>query len=141
MVSEKGVVQEILNQKAMVRIQRSASCATCDSRGTCGVMSGKEMVIEVANDLQAKVGDQVEISMPTGTVLKLSLLIYFVPIVALLIGAIAGRAWSRYLHVQSTVASIIGGGLAVGLAFYVLKRLNRAAMIKAKYQPSMTRIL
>ncbi|MDY6971159.1 MAG: SoxR reducing system RseC family protein [Thermodesulfobacteriota bacterium] len=141
MVSENGVIEKTLEKKAVVRIQKSPSCATCNSRGSCGVMSGKDMVIEVANELQAKAGDRVEISVPTGTMIKLSLLIHLFPIMALLIGAISGRACAAYIHVQPTVASIIGGGLAVGLSFYLLKRLNRSAITAAKYRPRMTRIL
>ena len=141
MVTEEGSIEKILGQNALVRIQKSSCCKSCDSRSTCQVISDGEMLIEVANDLQAKVGDRVEVGMPMHSLLKLSLLVYFIPVVALIVGAYAGGAWAQSLHAPSTLASIAGGGCAMGSTFYALRWLDRAAGQKAKYRPQMTRIL
>ena len=62
MIIEEGVIEKTSHGKALVRIQKSAGCATCNSRDSCDVVSKKEMLIEVTNDFQAKLGDHVEIS-------------------------------------------------------------------------------
>jgi sigma-E factor negative regulatory protein RseC len=141
MVKEEGLVQTVLHGRAKVQIQKSSSCQTCESKGACGVFSDKGMVIEMINELDAKEGDMVEISVPEGSLLKLSLLVYLIPVLALIAGAYAGGLWAQSSHTQSPLASILGGAFAMALAFYLLKRLDRVAQVKRKYQPRMTRIL
>lgn len=99
------------------------------------------MLIEVTNDLQARVHDHVEISVPGGSLLKLSLLVYFLPVLALIAGAGAGAAWAQSFNAQPTLASIVCGGLAMGIAFCVLKWVDRHTQAKRNYQPRITRIL
>ncbi len=141
MVTEEGIIEKISHSNAVVRIQRSSACSHCESRDSCQVIEGKIMLIEVANDLQAKVNDHVEISMPTGSLFKLSLLVYFIPILALVVGACAGAEWAQSFNMQPTMASIICGAFAMGIAFCVLKWLDLHAQAMGKYQPRMTRIL
>jgi sigma-E factor negative regulatory protein RseC len=99
------------------------------------------MFIEVNNHLQAKTGDHVEIKMPTGSFLKLSLLVYILPIVSLIAGAYFGTEISAYLHFDSAPVSIAGGAMAMIVAFTVLRMIDRSAQSTEKYQPRMTRIL
>lgn len=99
------------------------------------------MLIEVINDLHAKVGDRVEISVPTGSLLKLSLLVYVMPILALIVGAYVGGVWAESFEVELTLGSILGGGLAMGITFYMLRKLDRAAQAKGQYYPRLRRIL
>ena len=140
MIKEQGIIQKIKRDKAVIRIQQTSACAHCKSRGSCDV-TNREMLVEVINDLQAKEGDLVELSVPEGTVLKLSLLVYFLPIIALFIGAFAGAAVAESLRVDTTLASILGGVLCMGIAFYGLRRFERAKRSGDKYYPRMTRIL
>jgi sigma-E factor negative regulatory protein RseC len=141
MVTEQGVIERVSGQKAMVRIEKTSACATCESRGGCEVGSDKNMVVEVANDLGVGKGDYVELSVPSGAFLKLSLLVYILPVVALMAGAFAGGAFARVLHVPLSLASVIGGFLVMGITFYALKRLDRSSRAKSEFQPRMTRIL
>jgi sigma-E factor negative regulatory protein RseC len=141
MVTEQGIVEEVLYHKAKVRVEKSSACAHCESRGACHVSGGNAMVIEVPNDLQAKVDDRVEISVPTRSLLKLSLLVYFFPILGLIIGAFAGSIWAPSFHVQPTLASIVSGGSVMGITFWVLRGMDRSAQAKGTYQPRMRRIL
>jgi sigma-E factor negative regulatory protein RseC len=141
MEREEGVIEKVQDRKALVRVLKSSHCAACESRGSCHVFGGQDMQIEVNNDLHAKVGDHVEISMPTGSLLKLSVLVYLLPVVALIVGAYAGGAWASSFHADPTVASVIGGAFAVGAAFYGLKRLDRSKRDKSDYAPRMRRIM
>jgi len=141
MVTEQGVIEDVSGQRTLVRIKKSSACATCESRGNCEVVSGKNMVVEVANDLGAGKGDHVELSVPSGAVLKLSLLVYILPVVALIAGAFAGGAFAGVLHVPLSLASVIGGFLVMGITFYALKRLDRSLRPRSEFHPRMTRIL
>ena len=141
MVSEQGVIEEVSGQKALVRIEKTSACATCGSRGACEAVSDKAMIVEVTNDLGAGKGDRVEISVSSGSFLKLSILVYFLPVVALVAGALAGGELSAPLHLHPTLASILGGCSAMAVTFYALKRLDRSSRASRKFQPRMTRIL
>ena len=141
MVTEQGIIEELSGQKTLVRIKKGSACASCESRGNCEVASGKSMVVEVANDLGAGKGDHVELSVPSGAFLKLSLLVYILPVVALIAGAFAGGAFARVLHVPLSLASVIGGFLVMGVTFYALKRFDRSLRARSKFHPRMTRIL
>jgi sigma-E factor negative regulatory protein RseC len=141
MVTEKGIVAALSGQMAQVRIRKSSACASCEARHGCHIHNTKEMMVDVKNDLRAKEGDVVEISVPTRSFVRTSLLVYFLPVLALIFGAYAGGAWAASLHLPPTLASILGGGLATALSFAILRRIDRAAQGKAEFSPHMTRIL
>jgi len=141
MLTEEGVIEKIVRQNALIRIQKSSACAHCDSRGACQVISDKEMLIEIANELQAKVGDHVEFSFKESSLVKLSLLVFFLPIVALVVGAYAGGSLADFFNIESNLSSVLGGALAIGITFFALRRLELTAKDKAEYHPRMTRIL
>lgn len=141
MPREEGIVKEATSEKAVIRIMKTSACDHCGSRSSCHVLSDREMVVEVSNDLQAKVGDHVELRVPPGSLLKLSLLVYFLPVALLVIGAYVGAAWAKSLGIQPTVASIVGAGLAMGIAFYLLRWFDRGERARGDYRPRMTRIL
>jgi sigma-E factor negative regulatory protein RseC len=141
MITEQGVVEEIVQQKAVVRIQKSSACAGCESRGSCMTMEDKIVMVEVANELGANVGDIVELGMGSGSLMKLSLLVYFFPVIGFVAGAFIAEAWAESLHMDSTTASLLGGIIAMAITFFVLKWLNRGAQDKGEYRPRMTRIL
>jgi sigma-E factor negative regulatory protein RseC len=141
MVNEQGIIEEVAGQNALVRIKKSSACGTCESRGDCEVASGKSMVVEVVNDLGGGEGDYVELSVPSGAFLKLSLLVYILPVVALIAGAFAGGMCAPFLHMTPTLASVIGGFLVMGITFYALKRFDRSLRARSEFRPRMTRIL
>jgi sigma-E factor negative regulatory protein RseC len=141
MPREQGIVTEATSKKAVVRVMKTSACDHCGSRSSCHILSDREMVVEVANDLQAKVGDHVELRAPSGSLLKLSLLVYFLPVASLVIGAYVGGEWARSFDLQPTVPSIIGAGLAMGIAFYLLRWFDRGERARGDYRPRITRIL
>lgn len=138
---EQGIVEKASKRKAMVRIQKSSACATCSSKDSCDVSSDKKIVIEVANDLQAKTGDRVELSMPESSLLKLSLLVYLLPVVALIAGACLGAELAPVLNMDTTLASVIFGASAMAMVYCVLRWLDGISNFREKYYPRMTRIL
>jgi len=141
MLREEGVVEKLLHQKARIRIKRSSACANCESRGHCHTLNDREATLEVDNRLHAQVGDRVEVSMPTQALIKVSLLVYILPIVTLIFGAYAGQVWAQAHQMAPTIPSIVAGGSALVLTFWALKRLERSAQEKNRYQPRITRII
>jgi sigma-E factor negative regulatory protein RseC len=141
MVTEEGIIEAATPQKAVVRMKKNSNCHGCNSRGACGALNEKEMKLEVSNSLNAKVGDRVEISVPTRFLLKVSFFVYFCPILALLIGALIGDLWAKAHEIESSLLSILTGAGAMGIAYWVLKKMDRFAKSKEEYSPFMTGIL
>lgn len=141
MMRERGVVEESSPQTAVVRIEQSSACATCESRGSCHVQNDKKFTVEVVNELGAKVGDVVEISMPSGSVIKASLAVYALPVLGLILGAVAGGGLSEALNLAPTPASLIGGGAGLAIAVAILRWLDRSVRSWPDYSPRMTKIL
>ncbi len=143
MLSEEGVVEEIKNGKAIVKVERDAACKHCSARGTCGVSFGsnREIFIEVENTLNAKVGDRVELSVPSGSLVKMAFLVYILPIFSLLFGAYEGAQIAIRIGLTSSVGSILGALFLLILSFCVLKKIDKSFRKKEAYKIRMTRIL
>lgn len=141
MIREQGTVDRVCGPRAVVRIARSSACASCGSRESCGEAMGKDMIVEVANDLGAREGDRIELGIPSGSFLALSFFVYLLPVAGLIGGAIAGGASGGALHLHPTAMSIVGAALGLGLSFWVLKRFDRLAKGRKELQPRITRIV
>ena len=142
MITEQGIIDNISGRTATVQIQKSSACSSCESRDSCDVHGGKPMEIEVNNRLQAAEGDQVEVSVPSGTFLLVSLYVYFIPVVALIGGAyVGGTLLAPRLGLNATACSIVFGFLAMGVTFILLRRLDKTPLANRKYRPRMTRIV
>jgi sigma-E factor negative regulatory protein RseC len=140
MLRERGTVEKISAQKAVVRIERTSACASCESRSSCHVQNNREFVVEVNNDLGAGDGDVVEITMLSSSVIRASLAVYLLPVLGLILGALSGGALAGPLHVEATTPSLAGGGAGLVLSLIVLKWLDRSVRSRPDYAPRMTRV-
>lgn len=85
---EIGRIVEISGEKAKVSLPRKEGCAGC---GKCSfAVGGKSMVLEAENDAGGRTGDEVEVNVPSRDPLQASLLVFGLPLLALLVGAIGG---------------------------------------------------
>jgi sigma-E factor negative regulatory protein RseC len=141
MIKDRGVVEKIVRQKAVVKLQRGSGCDTCEARGSCHAEGDRKMLVEVQNDLHAKEGDAVEVSMPTGSVAKMALVVYLGPVAALIAGAVAGDALGKSLQLDSPLAPVVGGLVLLASSLLALKRYDRFVRSRPQYHPQMTRIL
>jgi sigma-E factor negative regulatory protein RseC len=142
MITEQGIVQEVAATKAFIVINRTSACAGCHGQSGCRPSESKDMIIEAINELNAKVGDRVQISLPTGSLLKATFLVYFLPVVALVIGAIAGGKLGPFLlGFNSTLGSILCGFGAMAAVLLAVKWFDRSIDAKPNYWPRITRIL
>ena len=85
---EVGRIIELSGKKAKVSLPRKEGCASC---GKCAFAAGgKNMLLEAENDAGGRPGDKVEVNIPSRDPLQASLLIFGLPLLALLVGAIVG---------------------------------------------------
>ena len=124
-------------------MERSSACKHCSARGTCGIDLGsnREILIEVENQLNAKVGDKVELSIPSGSLVKMAAMVYILPIFSLIFGAYEGGQIACRIGISSSLGSIMGALILLIISFFVLKKIDKSIKQKSSYKIRMIRIL
>lgn len=141
MITEQGIVKETRHLKAFITIERSSGCSSCNSKGACRSLSDKEMIVEAVNEMQAAPGDRVEISIPSGSFLKITFFVYFLPVLVLMAAALIGWAAAPHWQLDPTLTSVTAAVLALATCFIVLKAFDRKVATQIRYAPRITRIL
>lgn len=96
MLETKAIVIKIQGLDALVESKGGGGCGQCDTAGGCGsskltqVFCSKPRQFLVKNQAQAKVGDEVQIELQNGVLLRSALLIYVLPLACLIAGGMLG---------------------------------------------------
>lgn len=91
MIEEMAVVVKTENHQVWVESRQSGACAGCKQKASCstsaiGSVIGKKTVA-VDSRISLRVGDEVIVAVDEGLVLKASLLLYLLPLMAMFAGA------------------------------------------------------
>jgi sigma-E factor negative regulatory protein RseC len=145
MATEEGIVTKInasTAQTAWVRTSQSSACKSCSSRHSCSQDSqGQEREVEAINLVGAQVGDRIQISIETGSLLKATFLLYVFPVLCMLCGGIVGNRLSGYMGLDaSPAAALVAAVFFIGALTVVRIRAGRMAL-KLEYRPKITRII
>ncbi len=118
---EVGRIIELSDGKAKVSLPRKVGCAGC---GKCAFAAGGgSMVLEAENEAGAHLGDEVEVNVPSRDPLQAALLVFGLPLAALLFGAIGGyRLFQSFGADPNFGAILIGSALLVAVFLWVRSR-------------------
>ena len=133
-MTEFGVVLNVKEDFAQVRVGRNSACASC---GKCGMTEKQKYVDFYANNtVGAASGDTVELDIPEGNSAKFALIAYFIPLLpALVLLFLAlGLKWADWLALILFFA-----GLAVGFA--VLAIIDKVRKHKWMESPIIVKII
>ena len=97
--------------------------------------------VTARNPVHAGPGDHVEFDLGGHTELKISLLVWVVPLIGLMAGAIAGASLHHLVSLGRDVATLIGFVVGGGLAFGLVIAIDRRARGDARLVPEILRIL
>lgn len=140
MIEDIGRVVRVADDKAFIEVERSSACAQCGLQEAEELATGGKVVFEAYNLAGAKSGDRVKVQVRTGAYMRASLYIYGIPVLFLIIGAIAGAYAATILRKSSDTMSALFamGGLVVGfiILFLLRKRSN-----KAEYMPVVVEVM
>ncbi|MEJ2470131.1 MAG: SoxR reducing system RseC family protein [Desulfuromonadales bacterium] len=144
MIEENGTVVALKDDHtAIVSCQKSSLCENCATKDCCTLGDdNRSRQIEVKNGLGARVGDQVRIATTTRSFLQSSFLLYIVPLIALVIGAIAGLLIGERFDVgldPNVMSAIFGMFFMVGS--FVILRVGSRALSQETYMPTIVAIL
>jgi len=111
---EEGTVTQIDGKIAKVAVERKSACDRCHARDFCQMIEANRLVVSAVNEAGARVGDRVELEVPDAAGLAASSLIYFVPTVLFIAGAVVGTS----LFGSALAGALVGiAGVAAGYGF------------------------
>jgi sigma-E factor negative regulatory protein RseC len=140
MIEDIGRVVRVADDKAFIEVERSSACASCGLQEAEELTTGGKVVFEAYNMAGANIGDRVRVQVRTGEYAKASLYIYGIPVLFLVIGAIAGAYAAAPLKQSSDTMSALFamGGLVVGIIMlFLLRKRNN----KTEYMPVVVEVI
>ncbi len=144
MLEEAGVVLRVEGGLAIVKTERGAMCDGCGSGGFCkALVGGSDMEVAARNEVGAKVGDEVRMTVPSKTFLKASFLVYMVPVAALILGALLGTTLGPALYpgVSPDLFAVAFGLILFSLSFVVMRLWAKGTKGDQQYCPVISEIL
>lgn len=120
----------------MIKIPKRSDCQSCSHRGFCNPFGTEYMTVSVDNSLGAKPGQQVEISFQPHGQGKAILILYLLPLVALVLGAVLGHRLNVTGNPDASAAlvSLLGLILVFAAIYWQTRR-------HPQEQPRIIRIL
>jgi positive regulator of sigma E activity len=143
MSQKKGRVTGISQDGwAMVVTEKGDACSGCESAQFCHSLADcSRMETRVLNQAGAGVGDTVLISLSSRTVLKSAAILYILPTVSFLFGAVGGAGLHTQLGIGDTGAAIIFGFAGLILGFIIARLISMRKTVSRKITPVITRII
>lgn len=140
-MEETGLVIKVEGKRAYVAVERKSACEACPGAGICKP-TDEGSIIEAINEAKAEIGDRVLISFKAFSYLKGTIIVYGIPALSLIAGAIIGKEFLKdYISIDPELLSAIGGlGLFV-LSFVIVKLISRRFEKKRDYIPVIEKII
>jgi len=142
-IVEYGTIVERKSAEiAVVLCQKQSACKHCPSSGACQIGDdGKSMQVEAFNQIGAEVGERVRVETSTKHFLQSSFMLYIVPIIGLLIGALAGELIAQNLDTgldPKLLSALLGVAFLVGT--FLCIRVGTRALKREIFMPRITEV-
>lgn len=138
-MDELGYVVALQKEYAVVNIKRHSACGSCHA---CEMgKSGKDEInISVKNDLDAQVGDSVQVQMYAPDILMAAFVVYMIPLLALLGGItgtyLLGKRMGGINEWTMILAGFVCLALSLGYVRYKDKKLSKSN----RFEPKMIKV-
>jgi sigma-E factor negative regulatory protein RseC len=139
-MEEIGVVRTIEGLVAKVAIPRKSACEGCTVE-TCKP-DEQSMVVEALNPVKARVGQKVKVVFKPYSYVKGTFIVYGIPALAIIGGAVLGRFFSNYFReIDADVLSALFGFGAFAISLLAVKLWSKKAEKKVGYKPVIEEIV
>ncbi|WMM26824.1 SoxR reducing system RseC family protein [Tissierella sp. MB52-C2] len=140
-MDQVGLVRKVSNGEAEVEVRRISGCGE-NCKGCGGGCNVPSHVVVLSNDINAKVGDFVEIKGETKNILKYTMIIYMVPFVFLIMGISLGMKFLKNMSISSyEPLSFLIGLIFLAFGYLVVKFIDKKVGKKEENIIKMTRII
>jgi sigma-E factor negative regulatory protein RseC len=140
-----GYVLSVDSSQATISTKKRGVCDSCSEAGNCGMdtelIKEQPEIVVAENPLGARVGDFVDFDLPDGQELRVSLLIWIVPLIGMVIGVAGGAVLADSLPVSQDLAAVLGAAVGLLAAFGVLRIVDRRAEGDERLTHRVTRVV
>ena len=143
MIEELAIVVKVENHQVWVEGGQNSACDGCQQKASCttSALGGflKKKSVPVDSDIQLKTGDEVIVAIDESLLLRASLLLYLVPLIALFTGA--GIAdWLLVDNIQYADLSIAGSALlSFVFSLWLINKAQSLLMLSYYARPVVVR--
>jgi sigma-E factor negative regulatory protein RseC len=136
-----GIVKSVEGNMARVVVVAGPAC--CESCQSCDIKTTRGPETDAINLVHAKVGQKVRIDVHALTFLKEVLILYVLPIVALLTGAVLGRAYlpAYFGGTSPDVLSAAGGFFLFLISLLTARLFSRKMEKKTEDKPVIESVI
>ena len=138
MTKENGVVIKTGESKAWVKTIKRSECEGCASHDSCE--AAKEAEVEAINTIGAKIGDTVVVGFETGSLIKVSMMLYLFPVLAMIVGAVIGSKLAPVYNIDESIMSAIFSFSFFFLSFICIRLTSSLLSGNTKYQAEIIKI-
>lgn len=141
-MNQRGYIIELVDgTTAKIKMQKHSACAAC---GKCASSTDKkDIIVEVDNNIGAKVGDYVEVNMDSVNVIKAAAIVYIVPLIALLGGTIISYGIFNFIDIgmnKEVLSGFVGIVLTI-ISYLLIKSKDRKFRESRNYIPIITKVI
>ncbi len=140
-----GYILETNGELALIATTRQGICAGCSEKSTCSSADAPDLglaeEISARNPIQAEPGETVEFDLPGHGELKVSLLVWIMPLVGIISGAALGAKLHAQLLLDRDLATLLGAALGAAAIFFVMIYLDRKARGDERLVPVIQKVV
>jgi sigma-E factor negative regulatory protein RseC len=140
-----GFVIETTGDRARISTSRRGVCDGCGDKSRCAFDQalGQDKPEEVLalNTVSARPGDLVEFDLLGHTELKVSLIVWAVPLAGLILGAVAGAGFCETIGLDRDPATLLGALLGLAVAFLAVLAFERRAKGDERLLPHILKVV
>lgn len=136
-----GYVVSIEGDVAVVDVRRTSACGDkCSScGGGCNIPATR---VNIENNLEARIGDFVEVRMETKTVMKSAFIAYVIPLIMLILGVGVGIYVFKSFGIKNYESfGFFVGLLFLGISYLILRMIDKKIRESNSLKLQMVRIL
>jgi sigma-E factor negative regulatory protein RseC len=143
MSEEQGMVVRLRDDgMADVMTEKGGGCESCGASHSCHTFgTGNRMISRARNGIGARVGDQVALSLSSGIFVKSAAVVYLLPIVGLIVGAVVGASLRELTGLGERTGAVLFGFGGLGMGFLITIMVSRWTGIKGILTPEIAKVI
>jgi sigma-E factor negative regulatory protein RseC len=140
---EEGMVSGVLpGNRIQVTVRRSEACHSCSAKGACQTLGGQteDLLLALDNTVNAEPGDQVRITIEESALVKASLVLYLVPALGLIGGALVGTLLAGKTGWDNDGTSLVGSLVGLVLGLFTSWAMGKRMATHKAFKPRLTAV-
>ncbi|HHT06291.1 MAG TPA: SoxR reducing system RseC family protein [Hydrogenispora sp.] len=142
-MEKEAWVVDVNGDEVRLRYTRHSACRKCGACLVLGNSLSEQEIVLPKDQLDLAKGDRVAIGLKESSILKASFMVYALPLILFLLGYLGGaHLGSGFMgEALAEAAGLLGGVLALALAYGGLYLYDRRLQKTERYQPYIARVL